>query len=124
MPFKVSLAPKKVSESTSKSSDQQALECKERIIALGRRHEVTSTARGSIDAACQRGASRALKEIVQLLLDNRKLVASKGDIRYNIMSSSIAPVAGSASAWATCIQSSCLRIVHARMAIDVPLMYH
>ena len=98
MPFKVSLAPKKVSESTSKSSDQQALECKERIIALGRRHEVASTARGSIDAACQRGASRALKEIVQLLLDNRKLVTSKGDIRCDISFSSITQLADSTSA--------------------------
>ena len=66
---------------TPKSADQQVIECKERLFAIGRRHEVTSTARGSTDPACQVGASRALKEITQLLLDNRKLVNSKAEIR-------------------------------------------
>ena len=81
MPFKVSLAPRKSCDS-SKSTDQQALECRERLTALGRRHEVASTARGSSDVACQRGASRTLMEITQLLMDNRKLVTTKADIRF------------------------------------------
>ena len=80
MPFKVSLAPKKSCD-TSKSTDQQALECRDRLTALGRRYEVASTARGSSDVACQRGAARTLMDITQLLLDNRKLVATKADIR-------------------------------------------
>ena len=53
-----------------------------RTFTAHHRWEVSATARGSSDSACQQQACKALCQLLPLLMQQRQLIASKPEIRW------------------------------------------